>query len=338
MQQRFFACVADSFTTFRNWVGLSAAMWVTATLPALELSPPEVVPALPATQNGDTNGDWELDLRDVVHLYDWLYLGGAPLAPFACGPEASPRNGDSNGDGVINLTDGIHLLSYLLLGGPAPAEISCWTGPSGGGEATQRPLSDFLATQGTFCQDVLGDGSSYRFVPPAPNFLGWTHDTDADREILFAGVDYAGLANDHFGDLFGTEFSGSVSERALPDGRAEVSVLLRARRANGWVVALDLTGDVLAQIADGPTLFGHRPEDVALGAAAALGESLIYVEFVNNAPGAPLPDLLQVVFAPAPGQELRSLRFLWRASGPLTAGFGVADGTPGHCTIQQDGV
>jgi hypothetical protein len=300
---------------------------------------------LPAIRNGDANSDLDLDVSDVIYLYTWLYQGGPPLAPVACESGLSSHNGDTNGDGGIDLSDGIYLLSHLFLGGPAPVEVACWDlGLGDGAAATHRPLSDFLSTQGTFCQDVFGTGDCYLFVAPSPNFFGWTNDIDTnddgvpERPLLFAGVDYAGLANDFFDDFFHTRLQGQITERALADGRAAVSVVLRARNANGWVIALDLAGDVLAQIADGVTLFGHQPEDVVAGAGAALGDSFIHVEFVNSAPGAPLPDLLQLSSAPEPGQEMSSLRFFWSAPGPLTAEFGVPEGTPGQCTIQQNGV
>ncbi len=323
-------------------IALSAAFLTSgAPLQAVEIG--GTSGAFPAVDNGDTNGDWDLDLSDVIYMLNYLYLGGPASVPHICSSDAALQNGDTNGDSEFNLTDSIYLLSHLFLGGPEPIEISCGAIP-GGGAATQRPLSEFLSTQGTFCHDFLGDGTCFLFVPPSPNFLGWTNDTDTnndgvqDKPLLFAGVDFVGLANGHFGDLFGTKLSGSVSERTLTDGRAEVSILVRAKRANGWVIALDVTGDILFQIADGPTLFGHRPEDVALGAEAALGDSFIHLVMINGAPGAALPDIQQLFNAPGPGQEVKSLRFLWRASGPLTELFGVSEGTPGRCTIQQNGV
>ena len=39
----------------------------------------------------------------------------------------------------------------------------------------------------------------------------------------------------------------------------------------------------------------------------ALGSSLLKVTLINLAPGAPLPDLIQLVAAPEPGQELLAM-------------------------------
>lgn len=199
---------------------------------------------------------------------------------------------------------------------------------------TQRPIQDFLATQGTFCFPD-GSGGCLLFVPPDPNFLGWTNDLDSDV-IRFAGVDYAGLA-----DAYPTGkkpvIDGTVTERPLKDGRTEVTVLLHTKNANVWVIELDLTGDVLAQIASKSTLFGHRPADVLGGKGQALADTFLHVVFINTA-GAPLPDLIQLINFPAQGQELKFVAFGTHAKGPLTAEFGVPEGTPGRCTITQTGL
>jgi hypothetical protein len=200
----------------------------------------------------------------------------------------------------------------------------------GYGETIQRPIQDFLATQGTFCIDD-GMGGCLLFVPPDPNFLGWTNDLDSSV-IYFAGVDYAGLANAYAGP--GPQISGTVTERPLPDGTAEVTVRLLTKNANAWVIELDLAGDVLGQIAGRPTLFGHRPADVLGGAAPALVDSFLHVVFINSEPGAPLPDMMQINGTPA----LMSLFFRASGPGPLTAEFGVAEGTPGRVTITQTGL
>jgi hypothetical protein len=202
------------------------------------------------------------------------------------------------------------------------------------GPTRQRPLSDFLSTQGTFCPDD-GQGGCTIFVPPAPNFLGWSTRADASNHVLFSGVDYAGLANAFFQNAFGTVVDGMVTERPLSDGRAEVRVALMTRNANTWVIDLDLNGDVLGQIAAKPTLFGQRPGS---GGGHALGSAKLDAVFLNTAPGAALPDLLQLMNAPAPGQEFEFLAFNGEATGPLTAQFGVAEGTLGRCNQRQSGL
>lgn len=187
------------------------------------------------------------------------------------------------------------------------------------GKTMQRPIEDFVSAQGTFCIDD-GQGGCILFVPPVANFIGWV---DPAEEIS-ASVDYAGLADAFADGAFGTETTGTVTERPLKDGRAEIHVKLHTKNALSWAVdGFDFNG---------PLLFGHRAPDVLDGEEPALGESLLHVKFINTAPGAPLPDLIQLFVAPEPGQEIVFLSFYARADGPL------ADGTPGRVQVVQTGL
>lgn len=202
---------------------------------------------------------------------------------------------------------------------------------------TTRPLKEFLAKQGTYCSDVFNDGTCYLFVPPDKNYLGWSSDFDF-APVLFAGVDYAALSNAYPSGNLPT-VSGSVTERLLADGRAEVTVSLKTHGANIWVTTLDLNGDVLAQIAgSAPTLFGHRPIEVLGGAAPAVADSDLKAVFVMPSGGLELPDLVQLNNVGIPGIVLKSLRLRAQATGPLTTAYGVAEGTPGRCNITENGL
>ena len=213
-------------------------------------------------------------------------------------------------------------------------------------QTTIRPIEDFLARQGTFCIDEEF-GFSYEativdanfvgncltglppllFAPPIANFIGLT-DANADGGVgRDATVDYAGLVDHFSGGALGTSFSGRVVERPLADGRALVEVLLRTSNALTWVVEdFDFNG---------PLLLGERAPEVIAGAEAALGSAFFKLEFVNTAPGDPLPDVLQLFFFADVGQELLSFGFRNRAKGPLRDNFGVPDGTPGLTTGVQ---
>jgi hypothetical protein len=216
-------------------------------------------------------------------------------------------------------------------------------------QTTQRPLSDFLSQQGTYCVPD-GSGGCYLFVPPDPNFLGWGTIYPAPPDypyhergwlkksstVLFAGVDYAGLAANYENGL-GTnlvemkvpDITGTVTERPLPDGTAEVRVVMHTRGANIWVIELDLADDVLDQVANKPTLFGHRPRDVAAGAEPALADTLLNVVFIIDYPGAPLPDLVAINY----NTEIEKfVAFNAQGKGPL------ADGSLGRCQITQTGL
>jgi hypothetical protein len=189
------------------------------------------------------------------------------------------------------------------------------------GQTTRRPISDFVQTQGTLCIDN-GSGGCFLFVPPVPNFVGWGDATSS----MGISVDYAGLANTCFGNAFGTKTTGTVTERALADGRAEVTVLLFTKNALTWVVQpLDF--------ANGPVIFGHRwnasSPCVLDGTPPALGNSFLETKFINTAPGDPLPDLLQLIFFPKPGQQLTEYVFQAQATGTL------ANGESGSVTVAQ---
>jgi hypothetical protein len=195
-------------------------------------------------------------------------------------------------------------------------------------QTTQRPISDFLKEQGTFCIPD-GSGGCSLFVPPVPNFVGWG-DQAGD---LAASVDYAGLANACFGNAFATTMSGVITERALANGRAEDTVLLFTQNALTWVVG-PLNG--MIDFVKGPVVFGQRwstnpPVCTLNGASPTLGKSFLHIKFTNTAPGAPLPDLIQLLFSPAPGQGLIEYTFQANATGAL------ANGAPGMVTVVQTG-
>lgn len=131
--------------------------------------------------------------------------------------------------------------------------------------SSPRPISDFISQQGTFCF-LDGRGGSVLFVPPLPNFIGWSD----WRSGIKASVDYAGLANATFGGVFGTQPSGTAVECPLTDGRAQVTVTLHTTNALTWVTP---RGD---DFASAMPLFGHRAPEVLAGAKPAPSENLSY--------------------------------------------------------------
>ena len=197
------------------------------------------------------------------------------------------------------------------------------------GRAVQRPIEDFVDAQGTYCIDD-GAGGCWLFVPTVKNFIGWS------SPDLCASVDYAGLASAKWGELFGTTTGGSITERPLADGRVEVDVRLHTRNALTWVIEPEEDGS--CDYANGSLLFGQRYPQGSDWGNAALGESLLQVKFINTAPGAQLPDLIQLFFFPEPEQEVRSILFTSRADGTLREAYGVADGTPGRVEVIQTGL
>ena len=199
--------------------------------------------------------------------------------------------------------------------------------------AAQRPITDFTSRQGAYCLQLDSSGnvdctaSGYHgtsctlFVPPQPNVVGFSD----PKTAIFTLVDYAGLADRLLGSALGTTLAGSVNEVPLADGRAELTVLLHTQNALTWA------SDVSSSF-PGPILFGHALPDVMNGQAAAVANSLLLVKFTNTAPGAPLPDLIQLLFCPEAGQQLTTLSFRAQATGTL------AEGTSARLEVTQTGL
>jgi hypothetical protein len=131
--------------------------------------------------------------------------------------------------------------------------------------------------------------------------------------------------------------SGSITERPLKDGRAEVSVILHTKNALTFACPADQLSIFPPE--DRTLWFGNLAPAVAAGAAPALGESHLPVVFANTAPGAPLPDLV-VAFIIGPFElELRQLSFRSNSTGPLHAAAGLGpEGAPGRCIVSQTGL
>jgi len=62
---------------------------------------------------GDANGDWIIDIADVVHLVNYLFIDGPAPDPLWVG--------DCNCDDVVNIADVVYLVNYLFLEGPPPS-------------------------------------------------------------------------------------------------------------------------------------------------------------------------------------------------------------------------
>jgi hypothetical protein len=170
--------------------------------------------------------------------------------------------------------------------------------------ATQRPIQQFVAAQ--------------------TSQLFW-FDPETGHSIF---TDYSGRNNSQFQLGLGTTTDGTITERSLPDGRARVHVVLHTRSA--------LTTGGFNFNAAG--VFGHSVGQVLGGADAALGDSLLTVDFINTAPGAAMPNLISLIFNPQPGQVVEKLLFVVNADGTLRAAFGVPDGTPGSAHTTQRGL
>jgi len=68
---------------------------------------------------GDVNGDYKIDILDVVYLINWKYKGGPKTWP-------ARWRGNVNGDFEYNILDIVYLLNSIYKGGPAPKAGAPW--------------------------------------------------------------------------------------------------------------------------------------------------------------------------------------------------------------------
>jgi hypothetical protein len=144
-----------------------------------------------------------------------------------------------------------------------PAPVQAAQGPT-----VQRPIEDFLDAQGT----------TMVFNAPVRDQLGWANNPGLSNShnpppFQFALFDYAGFANDYLTSQrypsLGTTTDGTITERPLADGRAEVHVILHTTNALAWA------SNPVPDPNTTPTLFGNRAADVLTGATPALGDSVL---------------------------------------------------------------
>lgn len=162
-------------------------------------------------------------------------------------------------------------------------------------KVTFRPFSEFLAAQGT---------TTPLFLPPVPNYVGWTDNVDINKATIFALVDYAGLANDCLESTdcldsldvnLGTRVNGLVIQSELADGSTRIAVALTTTNALGFAQSVADLRSSNFDFLHTPTIFGNKAQDVASGKKAAVGHSIFLATFSITGPDAPLPDLVDVI-------------------------------------------
>lgn len=194
------------------------------------------------------------------------------------------------------------------------------------GRAWQRPIGDWLEAQ----QAVLDPT-----IPVELQVISWFDPEDIDNFLLDLDGRVAMWVAANGGPLHMPRFSGRVTERLLPDGRAEVHVRLRISDAITFIWRDE---NDFIDFPEGPELFGYRASEIAAGAPVALGDGWMTLRFIHTDAGGPLPDLVQLAFAPEEGQELISVTFHGAARGPLREASGYPEGTPGWGGTQQVGL
>jgi len=178
-----------------------------------------------------------------------------------------------------------------------------------GPQVLMRPINEFVSSQGTYCIDN-GSGECQLYAKPVANHIAFFEPNK--RKIMM--VDYAGTTNaflrDKAGRDFGTTFSGDIREERMDDGRARVTVHLLSSQAIAYV----LNGDDLM---NSPTFIGTRPIDMMNPETKgeATGNVDMTITYINMGPGMPIPDLLQLMRAPQPGQQLLDAQFAFKGTG-----------------------
>ena len=169
-------------------------------------------------------------------------------------------------------------------------------------------------------------GSFVNPVTCATSILGWLTPDLA----TFALADYSGKLGQcittHGGPAFNPEFSGTVTERALPDGTAEI-------HGDSSFYRYLCPGSDNTQAVSGTAILGYRAAELFNEPylQSALANGMMQVKFINDYPGAPLPDLTAI-------PNVLSVSIRIRGEGPLRAAFGVAEGTPGKLVVSQTGL
>ena len=196
-------------------------------------------------------------------------------------------------------------------------------------DVRQRPINDFVIAQGTYCADN-GAGECTLYAKPVANHIAFYEPNK--RKLML--VDYAATTNGYLRDKagrdFGTTYDGEIREEPMGDGRYRVTVHLKTHQALAYV----LNGE---DMASSPLFIGSRPADLTqmtpeAKMQAATGELDMTLTYVNQAPGLPVPDLIQLMRAPQPGQQLLESQFTFKGSG-----INRLSGQPTTFAITQNG-
>jgi hypothetical protein len=219
-------------------------------------------------------------------------------------------------------------LAYIII------IISMCIAQSAFAKTNVRSINDFVSTQGSTLV-------SLGFVNGGELFGGklfiWGNSLDLLMRVDYAGSDNKGLIAVGGPDAH-TSYSGTILETPLPDGRAEVKITLVTHNA---IAFADNASSFPAKCTNNgsnafftlcPAVFGYNIVELANGIGKpVLVNSEMEVNLVNTAPGAPIPDLLNVI-GNSPGSGgayVKTLTLKTTSIGPLREAFGVTEGSNG---------
>jgi len=225
----------------------------------------------------------------------------------------------------------------------AAAEWTVTARPDSGGDSQgsdsqgdgQSSIQDFINAQGSTPDSAFSFGFYQTpFAPKLPNYAVGFTTTNCPSDFCqyqdgsrIAVVDYADGANNylkkHRYSSLNTQTDGSVTQRPLPDGRVEITVVLHTQNALTFISRWDPNGASPPQNAETNTrLFGSSVSDLLHFRTnrPALADSLLVMVF-KQPPNRPLPDLVKLfAFGAYPYLELVSVYFSVNATGTLPNG------------------
>ncbi len=210
---------------------------------------------------------------------------------------------------------------------PAGPRLAAGASPSDK-RVTRRPIEEFVAAQPKYCL-LPGNPNNCPNTLPGIDLASFYDPTTGNAIVLdYPGIAAAYLAANGGPDL-GTTFSGTVTERVLNDGRAEIDVVLRTEHALAFVE--DINTPVFGSV----IRLGATPTQVLAGAPVALGSSTLRLTYVAPAPGMPLVAVSQVAYFETDRYKLLRLSFFAEAEGVLHAASGYPEGTPGRVLAKE---
>ena len=172
----------------------------------------------------------------------------------------------------------------------------------GAGAVTERPLAEFLAVE----QSV-----HFFYDPNGPMCVAMDYNGAIDR--LVQGITGGAVST-------GVQVTGTVRERALADGRAEITIKLQAEHA----VAIAWPCD------ESPLLFGLTFDELLAGLPSPVGSVRFTITYIAPAPGLPLKSLEEVYAA----NEALRIQVHAEVTGPFNAAAGYPAGTQARLFVQ----
>ena len=141
-----------------------------------------------------------------------------------------------------------------------------------------------------------------------------------------AGIDCLGARARAWGLEYGYAATGGVKVKTFPDGSGEVQINVNFSNAIMWATDVNAV-----------PVFAYRPQTLAGNPSLTPGLASGHFSLTYLVPDAANPELdfLTALFFGG-DITLQSLKFHAEGTGPLLAGFGVPEGTPGLCSIHEN--